>query len=81
MTPEESTELRARLGWERTRLARRPAISPSRLADFERCHGRSRNARSAPIPELIALACRWLEAHEAEQRVRTPGRTRGVMAR
>jgi transcriptional regulator with XRE-family HTH domain len=72
MTPQELIGLRARLGWDRTKLARRLGISPSRLADFERGRSRGKNARSAPIPKVVELACRWLDEHERRQRPLTP---------
>jgi transcriptional regulator with XRE-family HTH domain len=72
MTPQELIELRVRLGWNRTKLARRLAISPSRLADFERGYSRGKNSRPAPIPEVVELACRWLGEHEGGQRPLTP---------
>ena len=68
MTPQELIALRGRLGWERTRLARRLAISPSRLADFERGYSRGKNSRPAPIPKAVELACRWLDEHEGGRR-------------
>jgi transcriptional regulator with XRE-family HTH domain len=68
MTPQELIALRARLGWDRTRLARGLGISPSRLADFERGRGRGKNGRAAPIPKVVELACRWLDEHECGQR-------------
>jgi hypothetical protein len=72
MTPQELIELRVRLGWNRTRFARRLAISPSRLADFERGYSRGKNSRPAPIPQVVELACRWLGEHEGKQRPLTP---------
>ncbi|MGH7065069.1 MAG: helix-turn-helix domain-containing protein [Stellaceae bacterium] len=72
MTPRELVELRARLGWDRTALARRIEISPSRLADFERGHGRGKNSRPAPVPRVVELACRWIEEHEGGRRPLTP---------
>jgi transcriptional regulator with XRE-family HTH domain len=72
MTPQELTALRARLGWNRTKLARRLGISPSRLADFERGRSRGKHSRPAPIPEVVDLACRWLGEHEGDDRRLTP---------
>jgi transcriptional regulator with XRE-family HTH domain len=72
MTAEELIELRSRLGWDRTRLAGRLGISPSRLADFESGRSRGKGARPAPIPKAIELACRWLDEHEIPQRPLTP---------
>jgi transcriptional regulator with XRE-family HTH domain len=72
MTPQDLIECRARLGWDRTRLARRLGISPSRLADFERGCSRGRNSRPAPIPTVVELACRWLVEHEGGRRRLTP---------
>ena len=68
MTPQELKVLRARLGWDRTKLARRLGISPSRLADFERGRSRGKNSRPAPIPLVVELACRWVDEHEGGQR-------------
>jgi transcriptional regulator with XRE-family HTH domain len=72
MSPQNLIELRARLGWDRTTLARRLGISPSRLADFERGFGRGKGARRAPIPKAVELACRWLDEHEGRRRPLTP---------
>jgi hypothetical protein len=72
MTPQELIELRLRLGWNRTKLAHRLAISPSRLADFERGCSRGKNSRPAPIPEVVELACRWLGEQEGRQHALTP---------
>jgi transcriptional regulator with XRE-family HTH domain len=68
MTPQELIALRAHLGWDRTKLARRLGISPSRLADFERGCSRGKHSRPAPIPTVVELACRWLDEHEAALR-------------
>jgi hypothetical protein len=42
--------------------------SARRGSDFERGRGRGRNGRPAPIPEVVALACRWLDEHECGPR-------------
>jgi transcriptional regulator with XRE-family HTH domain len=61
MTPQDLIALRARLGWTRDELARQLEISPSRLADYETGQTRTTPPRSAPIPKIVELACRWLE--------------------
>jgi transcriptional regulator with XRE-family HTH domain len=63
MTPQELKSLRTRLGWSRDDLSRRLEISPSRLADYETGQTRTKPPRSAPIPKVVELACRWLEEH------------------
>ena len=72
MTAEELIALRTRLGWDRTKLARRLGISPSRLADFERGRSRGKQSRPAPIPKLVELACGWLSEHEGGSRPLIP---------
>ena len=63
MTPQELKAYRKRLGWSREELARRLDVSPSRLMDYELGHTRTATPRPAPIPIVVELACRWLEAH------------------
>jgi transcriptional regulator with XRE-family HTH domain len=72
MTPPELKALRASLGWDRAKLARRLGISSSRLADFESGRSRGKNSQPAPIPLVVELACRWIEEHEGGQRPLTP---------
>jgi transcriptional regulator with XRE-family HTH domain len=67
MTPQDLIALRARLGWDRTELARQLGISPSRLKDYELGQTRGEPPRPAPIPKLVELACRWLEEHTPPQ--------------
>ena len=63
MTPQDLKDFRARLGWSREELARRLAISPSRVNDYELGQTRSKPPRPAPIPTVVELALRWLEEH------------------
>jgi transcriptional regulator with XRE-family HTH domain len=71
MTPQELIALRTRLGWDRSKLARRLGISPSRLADFERGCSRGKHSQPAPIPKAVELACRWIGEHEGGERPMT----------
>jgi transcriptional regulator with XRE-family HTH domain len=63
MRPQELTNYRARMGWDRKELARRLGISVSRLADYEAGHTRTRPPRPAPIPKVVELALAYLEEH------------------
>jgi transcriptional regulator with XRE-family HTH domain len=72
MTPQEMIAFRARMGWDRTELARRLEISVSRLADYELGHTRGKKQQKAPIPRLVELACAWLGEHEGKNRALTP---------
>jgi transcriptional regulator with XRE-family HTH domain len=72
MTPPELIAFRARMGWDRTELARRLEISVSRLTDYELGHTRGDKQRTAPIPKVVELACAWLGEHEGQQRPLTP---------
>ena len=85
MTPQDLIAFRARMGWDRTELARRLEISTSRLADYELGHTRGKNPQTAPIPRLVELACAWLGEHEGKNRVLTPAERaalwRGVVAK
>jgi transcriptional regulator with XRE-family HTH domain len=72
MTPQEMIALRARMGWDRTELARRLEISISRLADYELGHTRGKKQQKAPIPRLVEVACAWLGEHEGQNRALTP---------
>jgi transcriptional regulator with XRE-family HTH domain len=78
MTPQDLIAFRTRMGWNRTELARRLEISPSRLADFELGCTRGRNPQPAPIPRLVELACAWLGEHEGENRPLTPAERAGL---
>jgi transcriptional regulator with XRE-family HTH domain len=72
MTPQEMIAFRARMGWDRTELARRLEISVSRLTDYELGHTRGKKQQKAPIPRLVELACAWLGEHEGKNRALTP---------
>jgi transcriptional regulator with XRE-family HTH domain len=72
MTPQDLIAFRTRMGWNRAELARRLAISISRLADYECGRTRGKNPQPAPIPRVVELACAWLGEHEGKNRPLTP---------
>ena len=72
MTPQDLIAFRARMGWNRTELARRLEISPSRLTDYELGHTRGNKPQPAPIPKVVELACAWLGEHEGQEHTVTP---------
>jgi transcriptional regulator with XRE-family HTH domain len=72
MTPQQLIAFRTRMGWDRTKLARRLEISVSRLTDYELGHTRGNQQRTAPIPKVVELACAWLGEREGQQRPPTP---------
>ena len=72
MTPQEMIAFRARMGWDRTELARRLEISVSRLTDYELGRTRGKKQQKAPIPRLVELAGAWLGEQEGKNRPLTP---------
>ena len=67
MTPQELITFRVRMGWTQKELAHQLDLGTSRIADYEKGQTRTKPPRPAPIPKVVELACRWLEAHTPRQ--------------